>query len=68
MVFQQLLFADEVRALSDLHIEQVTVSGIELTLVLLNIGQLSEDGSNPLAPCFTLVRFSILSRVHLLFL
>src|ERR1700686_3700274 len=39
MVFQQLLFADEVRALNDLHIEQVTVSDTELKLALPIIDQ-----------------------------
>jgi hypothetical protein len=34
MVFQQLLFADEVRALSDLHIEKVAVSDTEPKLAL----------------------------------
>jgi DNA end-binding protein Ku len=43
MVFQQLLFADEVRALSDLHIEQVAVSATELKLALQIIDQVSED-------------------------
>ncbi|REG59323.1 Ku protein [Paraburkholderia sp. BL6669N2] len=49
MVFQQLLFADEVRALSDLHIEQVTVSDTELKLALQIIDQVSEDAYDPTA-------------------
>ncbi|MFM0121087.1 Ku protein [Paraburkholderia sp. RL18-101-BIB-B] len=43
MVFQQLLFADEVRALSDLHIEHVQVTDMELQLALQIIDQVSED-------------------------
>ncbi|MFL9898921.1 Ku protein [Paraburkholderia fungorum] len=43
MVFQQLLFADEVRALSDLNIEQVTVTDSELQLALQIIDQVAED-------------------------
>jgi DNA end-binding protein Ku len=49
MVFQQLLFADEVRALSDLHIEPVTVSATELKLALQIIDQVSEDAYDPTA-------------------
>ncbi|MFM0007654.1 Ku protein, partial [Paraburkholderia dipogonis] len=49
MVFQQLLFADEVRALADLHIEQVTVSDTELKLALQIIDQVSEDAYDPTA-------------------
>ncbi|MFP3564035.1 Ku protein [Paraburkholderia sp. SIMBA_030] len=49
MVFQQLLFADEVRALSDLHIEQATVSDTELKLALQIIDQVSEDAYDPTA-------------------
>jgi DNA end-binding protein Ku len=49
MVFQQLLFADEVRALSDLHIEQVTVTANELQLALQIIDQVSEDAYDPTA-------------------
>jgi DNA end-binding protein Ku len=49
MVFQQLLFADEVRALADLHIEQVTVSDTELKLALQIIDQVSEDVYDPTA-------------------
>ncbi|MFM0008438.1 Ku protein, partial [Paraburkholderia dipogonis] len=49
MVFQQLLFADEVRALSDLHIEQVSVSDTELKLALQIIDQVSEDAYDPTA-------------------
>jgi DNA end-binding protein Ku len=49
MVFQQLLFADEVRALSDLHIEQVAVTDTELQLALQIIDQVSEDAYDPTA-------------------
>lgn len=49
MVFQQLLFADEVRALSDLHIEQVAVSDTELRLALQIIEQVSDDAYDPTA-------------------
>ncbi|CCD40019.1 Ku domain protein [Candidatus Paraburkholderia kirkii UZHbot1] len=43
MVFQQLLFADEVRSLKDLHIEHVAVSAAELKLALQIIEQGAED-------------------------
>jgi DNA end-binding protein Ku len=43
MVFQQLLFADEVRSLKDLNIEHVTVSDAELKLALQIIEQGAED-------------------------
>jgi len=49
MVFQQLLFADEVRALSDLHVEQVAVTDTELRLALQIIEQVSEDAYDPTA-------------------
>lgn len=49
MVFQQLLFAEEVRALSDLHIEQVSVSSNELQLALQIIDQVAEDSYDPAA-------------------
>jgi DNA end-binding protein Ku len=49
MVFQQLLFADEVRALSDLHIERVSVTSTELQLALQIIDQVSEDSYDPSA-------------------
>jgi DNA end-binding protein Ku len=49
MVFQQLLFADEVRALSDLHIEQVAVTATELQLALQVIDQVSQDAYDPAA-------------------
>jgi len=43
LVFQQLLYADEVRSLSDLHIERVQVSQTELKLALQIIEQGAED-------------------------
>jgi DNA end-binding protein Ku len=49
MVFQQLLFADEVRALSDLHIEDEAVTDKELQLALQIINQVSEDAYDPTA-------------------
>jgi DNA end-binding protein Ku len=49
MVFQQLLFSDEVRALGDLHIEHVTVSDTELKLARQIIDQVSEDAYDPTA-------------------
>lgn len=49
MVFQQLLFADEVRALSELHIEHVAVSKNELQLALQIIEQVSDDAYDPAA-------------------
>jgi DNA end-binding protein Ku len=49
MVFQQLLFAEEVRALSDLHIEQVSVTSNELQLALQIIDQVAEDSYDPTA-------------------
>ncbi|WP_137887718.1 Ku protein [Pseudomonas sp. 2FE] len=47
MIFQQLLFADEVRSLADLHVEQVDVSEAELTLAIQLIEQVAEDGYDP---------------------
>ena len=49
MVFQQLLFADEVRALKDLHIEEEPVTDKELQLALQIIDQVSEDTYDPSA-------------------
>ncbi|MGF6768704.1 DNA end-binding protein Ku [Paraburkholderia sp. GAS199] len=49
MVFQQLLFADEVHALSELHIEPVTVTKSELQLALQIIEQVSDDAYDPAA-------------------
>lgn len=43
LVFQQLLFADEVRNISELHIEDVAVSEAELKLAIQLIEQASED-------------------------
>ncbi len=43
LVFQQLLFADEVRSIVDLHIEDVAVSDAELKLAIQLIEQASED-------------------------
>ena len=47
MVLQQLLYADEVRSLKDLHIEPVAVTPGELQLALQLIEQISEDGYDP---------------------
>jgi len=47
LVFQQLLFADEVRSMKDLHIEQVDVSDAELKLALQIIDQAAEDSYDP---------------------
>ncbi|RZF27286.1 Ku protein [Paraburkholderia sp. UYCP14C] len=49
LVFQQLLFADEVRSLTELHIEHVAVTGTELQLALQIIDQVSEDSYDPTA-------------------
>lgn len=49
LVFQQLLYADEVRSLSDLHIEHVQVSDSELKLALQIIEQGTEDNYDPTA-------------------
>lgn len=43
LVFQQLLFAGEVRSIADLHIEDVPVSDAELKLAIQLIEQASED-------------------------
>ncbi|MEM5385713.1 Ku protein [Paraburkholderia phymatum] len=43
LVFQQLLFADEVRSLKDLNIEHVSVSASELKLAMQIIEQGAED-------------------------
>lgn len=49
LVFQQLLYADEVRSLSDLHVERVQVSDSELKLALQIIDQAAEDSYDPAA-------------------
>ncbi|WP_322060692.1 Ku protein [Paraburkholderia sp. J63] len=49
LVFQQLLYADEVRSLSDLHVERVEVSDSELKLALQIIDQAAEDSYDPAA-------------------
>jgi DNA end-binding protein Ku len=49
LVFQQLLYADEVRSLSDLHIERVQVSDNELKLALQIIEQGTQDDYDPAA-------------------
>jgi DNA end-binding protein Ku len=49
IVLQQLLYADEVRKMSDLDIEAVTVSQSELKLALQLIDQISEDTYDPTA-------------------
>jgi DNA end-binding protein Ku len=49
LVFQQLLFADEVRSLKDLNVEHVQVSAAELKLALQIIEQGAEDGYDPSA-------------------
>jgi DNA end-binding protein Ku len=49
LVFQQLLYADEVRSLGDLHIERVQVSDSELKLALQIIEQGTEDNYDPTA-------------------
>ncbi|CAB3768964.1 Ku protein [Paraburkholderia humisilvae] len=49
LIFQQLLFADEVRSLADLHIEQVPVSAAELKLALQIIEQGTEESYDPTA-------------------
>lgn len=49
MVFQQLLFADEVRSLNDLNIEHVAVSESELKLAVQIIEQGAEDNYDPSA-------------------
>jgi DNA end-binding protein Ku len=47
LVFQQLLYADEVRSLADLHIEHVQVSEGELKLALQIIDQATQDNYDP---------------------
>lgn len=47
LVLQQLLYAQEVRSLKDLNIEQVPVSDAELQLALQLIDQISEDSYDP---------------------
>lgn len=47
LVLQQLLYADEVRSLKDLDIEQVSVSAAELQLALQLIDQISSDSYDP---------------------
>lgn len=47
LVLQQLLYADEVRSLKDLDIEQVDVSKGELQLALQLIDQISRDTYDP---------------------
>jgi len=47
LVLQQLLYADEVRSLKELDIEQVNVSASELQLAMQLIDQISEDRYDP---------------------
>ncbi|MGY2492313.1 non-homologous end joining protein Ku [Cupriavidus sp. CP313] len=47
LVFQQLLFADEVRNIAELHIEEVAVSDAELKLAIQLIEQASEGQYDP---------------------
>ena len=47
LVLQQLLYADEVRALKDLDIEKVSVSPAELKLAMQLIDQISQDRYDP---------------------
>ncbi|MCY1334446.1 Non-homologous end joining protein Ku [compost metagenome] len=47
LVFQQLLFADEVRSIAELHIEDEAVSDAELKLAVQLIEQASEDQYDP---------------------
>jgi DNA end-binding protein Ku len=49
LVFQQLLYADEVRSLADLHVERVQVSDNELKLAMQIIEQGAEDHYDPSA-------------------
>ncbi|MBP0595574.1 Ku protein [Paraburkholderia sp. LEh10] len=49
LVFQQLLFADEVRSIKELNIEHVPVSDSELKLAMQIIEQGAEDNYNPAA-------------------
>jgi DNA end-binding protein Ku len=48
-MLQQLFFADEVRSLKDLNIEQVDVTQAELGLAMQLIDQIAEDGYDPAA-------------------
>ncbi|SOZ39724.1 Ku protein [Cupriavidus neocaledonicus] len=47
LVFQQLLFADEVRNIAELNIEEVAVSDAELKLAIQLIEQASEEEYDP---------------------
>jgi DNA end-binding protein Ku len=47
LVLQQLLYAEEVRSIKDLGIEEVDVSSAELTLALQLIDQISQDTYDP---------------------
>jgi len=47
LVFQQLLFADEVRSLEELHVEHSDVSDAELKLAMQIIDQASENTYDP---------------------
>lgn len=47
LVLQQLLYAEEVRSLEDLHIEKVEVTPAELQLALQLIEQISADAYDP---------------------
>jgi DNA end-binding protein Ku len=49
LIFQQLLFADEVRSLAELSIEHVPVSDAELKLALQIIEQGAQDSYDPTA-------------------
>jgi len=47
LIVQQLLYADEVRSVADLHVETVAVSGAELSLAEQLIEQNSVEGYDP---------------------
>ncbi|MEO8856336.1 MAG: Ku protein [Burkholderiaceae bacterium] len=47
LVLQQLLYADEVRSMKELHIEQADVSASELKLAMQLIDQIAEDTYDP---------------------
>jgi DNA end-binding protein Ku len=47
LIFQQLHYADEIRSLKDLHIEQTEVSAAELQLAVQIIDQAAEDQYDP---------------------
>jgi DNA end-binding protein Ku len=49
LVLQQLLYADEVRSIADLHVDLVPVSAAELTLAKQIIEQISADSYDPRA-------------------